>query len=100
MERDEDLTRAFCLGFVQPLPQLLHLLFVDGPGRVPRRRRAVVVLACPEEDEAGAPEVHLVDETLLRDPELVQIRERGEEALDVGVIPDLVVSDGREDTPW
>src|SRR6266498_6037148 len=73
MVGDEDLFGARSLGFIQPLLHLLHLCFVSGSVGIPRRGRAVIVFAGPQKDEASAVEIELVDESLVRDAELIQI---------------------------
>src|SRR5262245_3720202 len=62
VEGDEDIPGPRCLGFLEPYLELLHLFFEGGPRGVPRRRRAIVVFAGPQEDEAGAVEIELVNE--------------------------------------
>ena len=84
------------LGLVQPLLHLLHLLGILRPIGIPQRGRPVVVLAAPQEDEAGAVEVELVDEVLRRHAELLQIGHGRQHALDLGVAPDLVIAHADE----
>jgi len=62
MEDDERLFDALGLGFVQPLPQLRHLLCVDWPIAVPQRGRPVIVFTGPQEDKPDVLEVELVDQ--------------------------------------
>src|SRR6476646_6901504 len=97
MEADEDLTGARNLGLIQPRLQLLHLRFVLGPISVPRRWRAIVVFAGPQEDEAGAVEIELIDEPLIRNPKLLQVWKSTQQTFNVGVIPHFVVAHGGED---
>jgi hypothetical protein len=73
--RDEDLLDTLRLGLVQPCPELLHLLFIDRLGGVPRRRLLFVVSTCPQEDEANALVIECVDEFLVGNPHLLQIGE-------------------------
>src|SRR5215469_7195013 len=100
VEADEDLTGARSLGFIQPRLQLLHLRFVLGPISVPRRWRAIVVFAGPQEDEASAVEIELIDEPLVGNPELFQVWKSLQQALDVGVIPYLVIAYRWKNTTW
>src|SRR5262249_7231122 len=98
VEVDEDLTGACSLGLIQPRLQLLHLRFVLGPISIPRRWRAIVVFAGPQEDEASAVEIELIDEPLVGNPELLQVWESLQQALDVGVVPHFVVAYRGENT--
>src|ERR1700751_6116903 len=98
MESDEDLTGARSLGLIQPRLQLLHLRFVLGPIGIPRRRRAIVVLAGPQEDETSAVEIELVDQSFVGNSELLQVWESLQQALDVVVVPHFVIAYGGENT--
>src|SRR4029077_9226264 len=98
MEADEDLTGARSLGFIQPRLQLLHLRFELGSISIPRRWRAIVVFAGPQEDETGAIEIELVDEPLVGYAELLEVWKSLQQSLDVGVVPHLVIADGGENT--
>ena len=98
VEGDKDLAAARRLGLIQPLPQLLHLVFVRGPGGIPRRWRAIVVFAGPQEDEASAVEIELVDELVGRKAELLQVWNGAQHAFDLGIPPHLMIADGGEPT--
>src|SRR5262249_60804402 len=94
MEADEDLTGARSLGLIQPRLQLLHLRFVLGPISIPRRWRAIVVFAGPQEDETSVVEIELIDEPFVGNSELLQIWKSLQQALDVGVVPHFVIAYG------
>src|SRR5215471_18650350 len=96
MKADEDLASARSLGLIQPRLQLLHLRFVLGPISIPRRWRAIVVFAGPQEDEASAVEIELIDEPLVGNPELLQVWKSLQQALDVGVVPHFVIAHSGE----
>ena len=98
VEGDEDFLGPGSLGLIQPMLQLLHLFFVRGPGSSPAGGRAIVVFAGPQEDEASAVEIELVDEPLVRNPELFQIGKGTQQAFDVGVVPYFVIAHGGENT--
>jgi hypothetical protein len=96
VEADEDLTGARSRSLIQPRLQLLHLRFVLGPISVPRRRRAIV--AGPQEDEASAAEIELIDEPLVGNPELLQVRKSLQQALHIGIVPHFVIAHSGEST--
>src|SRR5215468_790470 len=73
MEADEDLAGARSLGLIQPLLQFLHLRFVLGSISIPRRWRAIVIFAGPQEDEASPAKIKLIDEPLVGNSELLQV---------------------------
>ena len=89
---------ALGLGLVQPLLHPLHLLRILRLIGIPQRGRAVVVLAAPQEDEASALEVELVDQVVRRDAELLQVRHGVEHAFDPGIAPHFVIAHAHEPT--
>src|SRR5262249_29980056 len=98
MEADEDLADARGLGLLQPRLQLLHLRLVLGPIAIPRRWRAIVVFAGPQEDETSAVEIELVDEPFCGNLQPAQVWERLPQALDVGIVPHFVITHGGKNT--
>src|SRR5215472_8743230 len=100
VEADKDLAGARSLGLIQPLLQFLHLRFVLGSISIPRRWRAIVVFAGPQEDEACAAEIELIDEPLVGNPELLEVWKSLRQALHVGVVPHFVISDRGENATW
>src|SRR5262245_27970684 len=83
MKTNEDFFCAGSLGFIQPLLQLLHLCFVSGPRSMPSRRRTIVVFPGPQENEASAVVIELVDEPLVRNPEVFQIWKSAQKTFDI-----------------
>src|SRR5215472_12536912 len=73
VEADKDLAGTRSPGLIEPLLQFLHLRFVLGSISIPGRWRAIVVFAGPQEDEASAAEVELIDKPLVGNPELLQV---------------------------
>src|SRR6185437_12554184 len=63
------------LGLIQPLAELVHLLFVGGAGRQPTGRSFFLVTAGPKEDKTNSVVIELIDESLVRYSELLQIGE-------------------------
>src|SRR6516165_3997999 len=59
---------------------------------------AVVVWACPQENETRATEVELINKLLFGHAQLPQIRERSQQSLHVGVCPYFVIAYGGKDT--
>src|SRR5262249_29646400 len=98
VEADEDLTGARSLGLIQPGLQLLHLRFVLGPISIPRRWRAIIVFAGPQEDETSVVEIELIDEPFVGNSELLQVWKSLQQALDVRVVPHFVIAYCGENT--
>ena len=99
VEGDEGLADTGSLGFVQPLPQFLHLRFVCRPCGIPTGWRAIAVFAGPQEGEASAAEIELIDETFVGNSELFQIWKSAQQTLHVAVVPHFVIADGGENAP-
>src|SRR6476646_7386027 len=94
MEGDEDLLSARSLRFIQPLRQLFYLFVVHGSRGVPRRGCTIVVFPGPQENEASAAVIELVDELFVRNPEFFQVRKSGQQTFDIRVVPHFVIADG------
>ena len=97
VEADKYLANAPRFGLIQPLPELPHLKFIWGSSSSPGRGFGLLILPGPQENEASTVVIKLVNEVVLCDAHLFQIGESAEEALRVGILPDLMIANGGEE---